>query len=1454
MVPGSSSDGGVLAKQVPRWTEVTPSQFPHEAEGLNLVRKVLPDNAPFRAWSNFEFRDGQGKWHEIDLLVLGRRRLHLVELKYYSGTLRGDDHRWLRDGHRAEDSPLKLARRKAQRLASKLQDELVRWAHEHGQQIPDPRAVVPFVQESVFLHHPDLRCVLPATSRIDLFGLDGNEASSGLPGISGRLLEPATPQQSVGVNRDEVIAALLANIGVVQRRQREVGSWVIDEEPLGEGDGWQDWPAFHRVATTDRHRIRFLVTPPGATTEERNRVRRLGEHEYRIMSRLTHDGLLRPRDVVNGDLGVGLVYPADDRFQRLDLWLADQTAGVSIADQLSIVRQVAEAVAYAHGNRVVHRGLTPRAVMLRRTSDAEIRVLVGDWQTAGSVAGAPLTGLASGGVTGLLGATDGPNPATDRLGRLLNPGPVDLDARQAEAFQAPEGVWNRAADRIRLDVFALGALAYLVLSGRPAASDRTTLQARTLRDGGLDLAADLPQVSSALRDLVLESTRGVVSDRVPDVRQFLELLAKAERALTAVEDDAIVDPLDATPGAVIGGRYRLESRLGAGSTAVGLLVTDLSAGTSAPDVLRVLKVAINDAAGARLRAEAEVLASLNSPRLVRLVEGPIEVGDRQALVLEVAGQQTLGDVLRARARLSLDLLERWGTDVLEALVALDRAGVDHRDIKPANLGVREGRGDRVKHLVLFDFSLSRAGATALTAGTPPYLDPFLDAKGRGRYDSAAERYAAAVVLFEMATGSAPTYGDGLSDPASVADEAAVEPAMFDESIAAGLVDFFRIALARDAAARHDTAATMLTAWHAVFAPVPKTVPDDAAERAEAAQPTTRLVDAGLSARALSALEPYHVVTVGDLVAVDPVRLNRLSGVAEPTRREVKEQARRWRDRFGLAVVGRGRAAESPTMGQDDALPDPVTAAELLAAKAASPRAQSRRALARLMLGLDPRLDAFASQSELSAALDVTPARVAQQVPALQDAWAADDACRNLLDAVADTARQALANLGGVAIIVEMSAVIAASLSPSPLAEHSDAVDVGRVVAGLLRVALDRAQALERADAGDDPLSFRRRGGRIALLATDAALLDAAEALGRAADDLVERAHDVGESVVPSSRGASRLRDALNRATDGTVADSELFDDNRLARLAVAMSRTAALSGANELHHRDLSITMALSLALKGVGGSAPVTPQEMRDRVRARFPALAPLPDRPRLDQLVQEAELSLVYDEKARAYRSPTRPVDTTGLESRVLTRVAPHGTPSMLAGHIGQRLTESTARRSFLALGVEAQHMDRATEVLHSHYGAQIIDLTQVLIDAMHQSAHEVNLPWETVTAADAAAPGSREAAGLSVLVNRALPALEAAIEAAAMSDGEGDDPVLLTESAPLARYDHLALLSRWTDLASKRARAVWLLVPQLLGNQGAMIDSRPLPLAAPGQFIRIDYDWLTANHVADVEEAHS
>nr|MDP9497814.1 NERD domain-containing protein [Actinomycetota bacterium] len=608
-----------------RWVEVTASPFAHEAEGLAHIRALLPDAPPFRAWSNVEFRDTSGKWSEVDLLVLGHRRLHLVELKYYSGVLRGNDLTWHRDGRQAEDSPLKLARRKAQRLASRLRDEAERWARETRQQPRDVRDALPYVQECVYLHHPSFRSALPVASQQDLFGLVGDAARSGLPGIDERLLESGQPGRSVDRRTEQVVVTLLSRIGLVQRRQREVGSWVIDDEPLADGEGYQDWPAYHRVATTDRRRIRFFLTPPGAAVDDARATKQLAEHEYRILGRLHHEGLLRPLDLVEHELGVGLVFPHDERLRRLDLWLADCGADVDVAARLDVVQQVAEALSYAHRHRVVHRGLTPSAVAVREF-DRGLRVVLGDWHAAGMLPGGSADGGSSlAGVTALAGSEAG-----HRLAGLF--GRADDARRTAEAYAAPESV-AEAPDRVRLDVFALGAITYYLVSGRHPAPSRTALRERLAAEGGLDLAADLSQVPSRLRDLVLQATCPVVVRRLPDVRAFLELLDGVRAQLA--DADETVDPLDAAPGAILDGRWEVLRRLGKGSTAVALLVRDLAAGGDLPVVL---KCALDDAAAGRLADEAAVLASLDAPRLVRFVDGPVEVGGRRALVLSSAGE------------------------------------------------------------------------------------------------------------------------------------------------------------------------------------------------------------------------------------------------------------------------------------------------------------------------------------------------------------------------------------------------------------------------------------------------------------------------------------------------------------------------------------------------------------------------------------------------------------------------------------------------------------------------------------------------------------------------------------------------------------------------------------------------------------------------------------------------
>ncbi|MFG3685442.1 BREX system serine/threonine kinase PglW [Micromonospora sp. NPDC047740] len=1383
-----------------RWIEVSPSQFPHEAEGLALVRAIMPGETPFRAWSNFEFRDSRGRWHEVDLLLLGRKQLHLIELKYYSGTLRGDDQRWTRDGRRPEDSPLKLARRKAQFFASKLKDELRLWAQEQNVQIPDERDVIPFVQEAVFLHHPDLRCALGSSSAINLYGLDNRSTQSNLTGISELVLEPAG-RRAIGPNQEHILVKLLERIGLVQRREREAGSWIIEDQAIDSDEGWQDWLAYHRVVQQDRARIRFRVLPPTAGQQERASARRIAEHEFRVMSRLQHDGLLRPRDLVESELGVGLVYPYDPQWQRLDLWLAGQDQGVPLATQLSMIRQVGEALQYAHNNRVVHRGLIPQAVWVRPVAgtQSDVKVRVGDWQGAGSVQGAAATHSSVHGVTSLVDAA------------LADQGPG-----MAEVFSAPEGAWSADADRIRLDVFGLGAVAFYLITGRPPAPNRNALRQRLRDQHGLDLAIELPQVPSTLRSLVLKATDPAPSRRTADVATFLSQLAAAERDAATSEE---TDPLEAAPGAVLDGRFRLVRRLGQGSTAVGLLVQDLHVEGNGECVL---KVALDDTAATRLDDEAEALRRLDVPRIVKVLEGPIVVGGRRALLLESAGPETLTTALRTRTRLSFDLLERYGTDLLDCLVALDKAGIDHRDIKPSNLGVRESRGDRTKHLVLFDFSLTRAAASATQAGTPPYLDPFLTGT-RDRYDSAAERYAAAVVLFEMATGSTPVYGDGEGDPGSIPDDATIRPEMFDATLAGDLVDFFRKALARDAGARHHTAEAMRAAWLRIFAKDATTEPDESYdELAARATLTTPLRDSGLTARALSALEPYAVQTVGELLTVDPVQLSRLQGVKNATRLQLTSRIKEWRARLGSEIRAAERSGPELT---------PTAAADLLLSVVATPRSPSRGGVVRLILGFETTLDAFATHAQLGANLDepVQQSRITTLLGTLQERWAGDHDARALLDRLAEAVSARLTELGSVATVAELTRTVTETLAPET---HPDE----RLARGLLRFALERRKAMNKADGSQPPVWVRRRAGVVTLLAEDHALCDVAESLASEADRLVNATGDAANAVIPAQRAQARLEAAVPTESGWPAA---LADPLRRVTLAAAASTHAAASGAGDLHHRGFTAVAALAQTFADFGGQQ-LTPDEIRERVRVRFPAAPELPRRPTLDGLITEAGLGLIFDDRLRVYRALDTGSATTGLDSRSATSLAVTTSPVGATGALGARLETSIGSRSFLALGTRADRLGRLIDAVQARYGATTVDLTGALLDALRAVSAAANMPWDLVRAADAERESSRPRRGLEELIRRSWPEVEATVERA-LSAGRDDSPVLLTDASPLARYGNMALLTRWTDLAASRRRAVWLLVPQLNGNHGPVIDGRPVPLAAPNQFVNLDNEWI-------------
>ncbi len=1383
-----------------RWVTVAESEFDHEKQGLEAIKKILPDTEPFRAWANFEFRDKKGRWHEVDLLVLARDTLYLIELKHYRGILTGNDHVWRRN-NRTEDSPLLLARRKAQYFASLLKDAIREWGGTEAVKR------IPYVQELVFLHHEQFVCDLPPSSRINLYGLDGLEGVTGLPGISTVLLAPAE-HEPIPERDSKLIAALMQAIGLVPRRQRQVGSWIIDGQPLADGDGWQDWPAFHHVNAEDHVRIRFYTLPPGAPRSEEHARRQAVTHEYQLLSRLTFDGLQAPKDLVDDpELGIGMVFPQLRSDTPLDLWLADHT--LSLEQQLDLIAKVADIVHYAHRHRVVHRSLNPRSVAVRERGGQLLPQVV-DWDNAGVLPANPdtaVTRLSGGSLTLMAGIAND----TARL------------------FAAPEG--SRPTDPARIDVFGLGALAFFILTGGIApATERGELIDRLRRDRGLDLAAEMPQVRTPLRQLVLDATNPSPADRIASVGEFVARLEDVRNQLLLKASGT--DPLEAGPGdELAGGRFIYVRKLGAGSTAVGILVKDTQVGGAQ----RVLKVAKDHDAAERLRAEAQVLGRFESDDRIVTLHGVEEIGGRTALVLRFAGSTTLAEELNNRGRLSIDVLQRWGTDLLTALVALERSGVTHRDIKPSNLGVYQSSSRADSRLVMFDFSMAGVSPDNVEAGTPPYLDPFLGTGARTRYDTAAERYSAAVVLFEMATGKTPTYGpDPGAHPATVNDDVTIEPGWFEPALAPAMVEFFTAALSRDTARRPGTAEDMLRAWKQAFTAADRPAAAGTSDAdAEKADITTALTAAGLSARAVSALATVSVTTVGELLALDPTTLNRLvAREAKDTRKEIVERYRAWTKRLG-------KQQPRPSNAELRSLDDTVA---LLLSAVSSPRSSTtRRDAAALILGTTPGLDGLASSTELAEKLGKTPQRGIQLIKELQEDWGKNPATRELLDALRDIVVGVIEDFGGVAAVSTLTAEIRARLPQSGFGNVDAHAE--RTAAGLLRVALDRLHEHETASA-EVTLVRRRHGRRLALLATDEQLLNAAEAAARRADELVSADID---AVIPAAQAAAELRAAF-RAGYAAVSDHAttppMPNDSRLVRLAAATSKHAAVSGRGELHNKAMSPAAAIQEALRGLAQSESLSASQIRNRVAARFPELGRVPQRPHLDTVLAQTTLNLTWDPAREVYRFPdAQPPSATTLHTRQPTVVPATDTgPSEVehTANVVAVLRRSLDEAGFLAIGVRiprdrpGEH-ERVAQHLAEAHGGELVDVTTELIAGMRRLADERGIPWDLIRAADAPTAAPRDAQGLRAVIDRVAPVLRQKLRAAVFDAERSAAPLILTEVSPLARYGYLDLLAELSDLAAPRRRPVWVVLPQLHGQVGALVDRKPIQLGSPGgQFV--------------------
>ena len=209
---------------------------------------------------------------------------------------------------------------------------------------------------------------------------------------------------------------------------RSVGGYTL-VRPLGAGGMGTVWLAARSDGRFEGHVALKFLNLSGLDDAARERFRREGT----LLARLSHPNIARLFDAGVSDAGQPFLVLEHVEGTRIDRYADDHR--LDVGARLTLLLQVADAVAHAHANLVVHRDLKPSNVL---------------------VDGSGRTKLLDFGIAALVDESSTASPSTLTLaaGAALTP-------EHAAPEQAAGGTVTTATD-----VYALGVLLYQMLTGR----------------------------------------------------------------------------------------------------------------------------------------------------------------------------------------------------------------------------------------------------------------------------------------------------------------------------------------------------------------------------------------------------------------------------------------------------------------------------------------------------------------------------------------------------------------------------------------------------------------------------------------------------------------------------------------------------------------------------------------------------------------------------------------------------------------------------------------------------------------------------------------------------------------------------------------------------------------------------------------------------------------------------
>jgi TolB-like protein/tRNA A-37 threonylcarbamoyl transferase component Bud32 len=306
--------------------------------------------------------------------------------------------------------------------------------------------------------------------------------------------------------------------------------------------------------------------------------------EIEIVAQLAHPHILPLHD--SGEAGGFLFYvmpfvEGESLRQKLE-----RDGMLPVGDAVRILREVADALAYAHERGVVHRDIKPDNVMLSGR-----HAIVTDFGVAKAVSDAGAGKLTTVGV-----------------------------ALGTPAYMSPEQAMGETNLDHRSDIYGLGALAYEMLTGEPPFEGRSpqgTLTAHVM-EAPEDVAkkrAHLPPLLGQLVMRCLEKERADRWQTAEEMLPVLEMAATPSRGLTPTETRPI---RVARPAKRRSRRMLLSALTAAVVTVAGVAGWLATRGAAVPGPNRIAVLPITDIAG----SDAELVGAMYNQLVVAIGQIP----------------------------------------------------------------------------------------------------------------------------------------------------------------------------------------------------------------------------------------------------------------------------------------------------------------------------------------------------------------------------------------------------------------------------------------------------------------------------------------------------------------------------------------------------------------------------------------------------------------------------------------------------------------------------------------------------------------------------------------------------------------------------------------------------------------------------------------------------------------